>query len=73
MVPKVNGCSLKQPTFDWKAKDKNTELKNFEMEVTNIFLTNSYNISNAEKIPVTKNWLHFRLLTDAEQEAFSNV
>ena len=30
--PKVGGPPMKQPTFDWTAKDKHTELKNIEME-----------------------------------------
>ena len=37
--PWACGLSLKWLEFDWNAKDKYMELKNFEMEVTNIFLT----------------------------------
>ena len=34
---RTNGPSWKQPAFNWKAKDKNNELLNFEIEVK-IFL-----------------------------------
>ena len=32
---------LRQPVFNWAAKDKFQELKQFDVEVMNIFLTNS--------------------------------
>ena len=44
------GPALKQPTFDdCEAVDKNQELYNFEMEVKNIFITNSYNIQDNKR------------------------
>ena len=52
--PKAFGPSLRQPTFDLIAKGNYTEFRNFEMEVNNIFLTYSYNISNAEKVLIIK-------------------
>ena len=55
MGPKVCGPSIKQPNFDCNAIDKYTELKNFEMEVNNIFLIFSYNVSDLEKVPIMKN------------------
>ena len=33
---RTSGPPLRQPTFDWKAQDKN-ELNNFEIEVRNMF------------------------------------
>ena len=46
--------SLKQPVANWAAKAKYIDLKHFEMEVTNIFLTRHYNIGNAAKVPIIK-------------------
>ena len=39
------------------AKDIYTELKNFEMEVMNIFMTNNYSLGDMEMTPIIKNWL----------------
>ena len=41
-MPTSSGPAQRQPTFDWKAKDKYQELVNFETEVKNIFMTNNY-------------------------------
>ena len=49
--------SMKQPTFDWKAKDKYNELLNFEMVVKNIFMTKGYGISDSERVPIVLKWL----------------
>ena len=48
---------MKQPTFDWIAKDKYIELKNFEMEVMNILMTNKYSLRKTENVPIIKKWL----------------
>ena len=32
-------------------------LKNFEMEVIDIFLVGYYDMNDAEKVPIIKNWL----------------
>ena len=37
--PHTGGSSLRQPVSDWNTRHKYTELKSFEMELTNIFLT----------------------------------
>ena len=42
-MPRTGSPSLEQPTFDWKTADKYQELGNFELEVKNIVMTNSYN------------------------------
>ena len=54
MGSKADRCSLKQPMVDYNAKDNFTELQNFKMEVNNIFLAHSYNLSGAEKVPRIK-------------------
>ena len=43
MEPRSGGPALKQPIFDWKAANKYLELSNFELEVKNMFMTNSIN------------------------------
>ena len=43
---------MRQPTFNWEAGDKYNELKNFRLEVSNIF--KSYSMSQAEQIAVIK-------------------
>ena len=48
MGQKLGGPTMKQPTFYWGAMEKYTELKNFRLEVNNIF--KMYNINNTEKI-----------------------
>ena len=45
--PKLGGPSLKQPTFAWSSTDKYAELRNFKLEVNNIF--QMYNINQADK------------------------
>ena len=37
--PKLGGPTMKQPTFDWDAQDKYSELKTFRLEVNNILST----------------------------------
>ena len=34
--PKIGRPAMKQPSFNWKADDKYSELKNFRLEVNNI-------------------------------------
>ena len=34
--PKIGGPTMKQPTFDWDAEDKYSELKTFRLEVNNV-------------------------------------
>ena len=46
--PKLGGPTLKQPSFDWEAPDKYTELKTFKLEVNNVLST--YNIPEAESL-----------------------
>ena len=56
----MSGTLLKQPPFDWKGPVKYHELHNFQIEVRNIFLTNSY-----KKMPININLLGhegFRLI-----------
>ena len=46
--------SLKKPVFVWNVKNKFIELKDFEMEVTNIFHTKCFELSDTEKVAMTK-------------------
>ena len=70
--PKLDRPVMKQPMFDWSSTDKYAELRNFKIEVKNMFQTSS--ISQAERVAITKNWLGrqgLKLLetpTQAEQE-----
>ena len=34
--PKIGGPDMKQPTFNWEAENKYSELKTFRLEVNNI-------------------------------------
>ena len=46
------GPKMKQPTFTWEEKDKYNELRNFKLEVNNIF--RSYGTPQAEQIASIK-------------------
>ena len=46
---------MKQPTFDWDTEDKYNELKNFRLEVYNVFKL--HDTPDIEKTLVIKNWL----------------
>ena len=37
--PKLCGPAMKQPTFNWEAEDKYSELKTFRLEANNILTT----------------------------------
>ena len=50
--PKLGSPTLKQPSFNWEALDKYTELKTFKLEVNNILST--YSTPEAEKLVVVK-------------------
>ena len=54
MGPQAGQLLPKQPTFHWTVKVKYTKLKDFETELTNIFMTNIYSISDWEKQTVMK-------------------
>ena len=75
--PKLGSPTMKQPTFNWEAPDKYSELKTFRLEVNNVLST--YNIPEAEKLAVVKNWLgrkglhYLETLTMAEREMCNTV
>ena len=46
---------MKQQTFDWCSTDKYAELRNFKLEVRNMF--QNYSVRQAERVPTIKNWL----------------
>ena len=66
-----------QPSFNWGAKDKITKLRNFHLEVNNIF--HIYGTSNADRVPIIKNCFGReslrvnQTLTRAEQKACETV
>ena len=51
---RTGGPSFRQLTFNWTAKNKYTDLKQFELKVSNMFLTKHYDINDAEKVPIKK-------------------
>ena len=50
--PRMSGPSMKQPTFDWKFIDKYAQLRNFKLEVKNLF--QNCNISQTERVSTIK-------------------
>ena len=50
--PKIGRPALKQPSFNWEADDKFSELKNFRIEVNNIIT--SYNTPHTEQLAIVK-------------------
>ena len=53
--PKIGGPAMKQPTFDWDAEDRYTELKTLSLAVNNALLT--YNTPQTDKLALVKQWL----------------
>ena len=70
MEPKVCRPMMKQSTFNWDTKDKYNKLKNFRLEINNVFKL----MSGIEKAAIIKNWLGrkglylLETLTEVEQE-----
>ena len=68
---------MKQPNFNWEAEDKYNKLKNFRLEVNNIF--KSYNMSQTEQLAIIKSWLgrkglqFIESLTQMEQERYNTT
>ena len=50
--PKIGGPAMKQPNFSWEAGDKYSKLKDFRLEVNNIFA--SYITPHAEQLAIIK-------------------
>ena len=46
-----------KPGFNWDTPDRNVELLNFQLEVTNIIETRAYEINDEDRILLIKNWL----------------
>ena len=51
-VPMIGGPIMQQPRFHWEAQDKYSKLKNFILEINNIF--ESYNMPQTERIAISK-------------------
>ena len=49
------GVMMKQPTLNFGIEDKNSELKNFKLEVINV--VKSYAITDVEETALIKKWL----------------
>ena len=70
----MSGPIMKQPRFNWNAKDKYKELQNFKLDVSNIL--QNYNLGQTDKVSIIKNWLGreglqlIATLTQEEQEVF---
>ena len=73
----ISGPIMKQPTFDWDAEDKYSELKIFSQEVHNILST--YNTLQADKLALVKNCLgrkglqYLQTLTTTEKETCNTL
>ena len=52
---KQSGPMMKHPTFNWELEDKYNKLKNFTLEVNNIF--KSYSMPQVEQIAIINIWL----------------
>ena len=52
---RMSGPIMKQPTFDWSARDKYAELMNFKLEVNKML--QNFNIYQTERILIIENWL----------------
>ena len=52
MVPRLGRPTMKQPTFKWEAVEKYNKLKNFRLEVDNIFKL--YNIPQTKQLGIIK-------------------
>ena len=50
--PKLDRPIMRELKFDWSSTDKYAELKNFKIEVKNMF--QNYSISQAERAPIIK-------------------
>ena len=67
---------MKQPTFNWNAKDKYEELWSSKLEVSNVL--KNYILGQTEKESILKNWLGreglqlIATLTQDEQEPCNN-
>ena len=70
--PKLGGPTLKQPNCNWEGPDKYAKWKAFILELRNV-----YNVHEADKIAMVKNWLgrkglhYIESLTGNEKEAYS--
>ena len=67
---------MKQPAFNWNAKDKYEELQNFRLEESNML--QNYNLGQTKKLSIIKNWQGIQdlqliaTLTQDEKEACNN-
>ena len=75
--PKMASPAMKQPTFDWNAEDKYSELKTFRFKVNNVLST--YNTLETDKLALVKSWLgkkglqYLETLITAEKETCNTL
>ena len=48
------GTALRQPSIDWTVPDRYAEHLYFEMEVTNVIQTRTFELHDEEKVPLIK-------------------
>ena len=51
------GPALRQPSLKWHAPHKQVKLLSFEMEVSNILQTKTYELNEEDEVPIIKKWL----------------
>ena len=79
LSPGASRLTLKQPPFNWKAKDMYPGLFKLEIQVKKILMTKSYNIEDSDKVPTIMNSLgheelHFvQILNEDEKKDASQV
>ena len=73
----AEATAMRQPTFNWDAEDKYSELKTFRLKVNKILST--YNIPQMEQLVMVKNWLgrkslqFLETLTNTEKVTFDTL
>ena len=76
-APRIGVPTIKQPTFDWNAEDKYSELKTFRLEVNNVLST--YNTLETDKLAAVKNYLgrkglqYLETLMTTEKETYNTL
>ena len=75
--PRLGRSIMKQPAFNWQEEETCNELKNFRLEVNNMF--KSYSTPQAVQIAIIRNWLgrkglqFLETLTQTEQDKCNTV
>ena len=62
---------MKQPKFNWSTKDKESEERNFKLEVKNML--QHFNIRKAERLSIIKNWLRTTRTTTVRNSSLNRT